>query len=165
MGAATLRDLVLMMREHQIQPPGMNVERLAEIVARHGRALDMPARPSRRVGKGIFPSRLIFAARLPENEIGRIALVRCDLDACTGDHVLPASSGQGAVCRHFRDTEKHMAFGGIGETTVDQCLDHVDHATNELGRPRLMIRRQRAKRGNILVKTGNGVLAQPVDAD
>ena len=28
-----------------------------------------------------------------------------------------------------------------------------------------MIRWQRAKRGNILVKTGNGVLAQPVDAD
>src|SRR3990170_7339187 len=44
MRAARLGDLVLMMRKHEVDAAAMNVEGLAEMRRRHGRALDMPAR-------------------------------------------------------------------------------------------------------------------------
>src|SRR5690606_909764 len=44
--AARLGNLVLMMRKDEVQAAAMNVENLAEIRRRHGRALDVPAGPS-----------------------------------------------------------------------------------------------------------------------
>ncbi len=42
MGAAGLRDLVFVVREDQVEATAVNVELLAEIGRRHGRALDVP---------------------------------------------------------------------------------------------------------------------------
>ena len=41
-----LCDLVLVMRENQIKTAGMDVDGLAEVLVRHSRALNVPARPS-----------------------------------------------------------------------------------------------------------------------
>ena len=43
--AARLGDLVLVVREDEVEPAGMDVEHLAEMGPRHRRALDVPARP------------------------------------------------------------------------------------------------------------------------
>src|SRR5664280_1269112 len=51
-GAARLRDLVLVMRKHQIDAAAVDVEGLAEMLPGHGRALDVPARPARRLDAG-----------------------------------------------------------------------------------------------------------------
>src|ERR1700712_3898594 len=48
-GAAGLRQLVLVMREHQINAAAMDIEVLAEMLPRHRRALDVPARASCRL--------------------------------------------------------------------------------------------------------------------
>jgi hypothetical protein len=45
-GRAGLRDLVFMVREFQVRAAAVNVEARAEDVVGHGRALDVPARPS-----------------------------------------------------------------------------------------------------------------------
>ena len=42
-GAARLRDLVLVMREHEIDAAAVDVEGLAEMLPRHRRAFDVPA--------------------------------------------------------------------------------------------------------------------------
>src|SRR5258708_12177193 len=44
-GAAALRDLVLVVREDEVESAGMDVECLAEMLGPHRRALDVPARP------------------------------------------------------------------------------------------------------------------------
>ena len=43
-GAAGLREFVLVMRKHQIDAAAMDVELLAEMLPRHRRAFDVPAR-------------------------------------------------------------------------------------------------------------------------
>ena len=48
-GAARLGDLVLVMREDEVDAAAMNVEGLAEMGFRHRRALDMPAGTPRRL--------------------------------------------------------------------------------------------------------------------
>ena len=48
-GALRLGDLVLVMRELQVDPAGVDVESLAEVLELHGGALDVPA------GKAIAP--------------------------------------------------------------------------------------------------------------
>src|SRR6185369_14143121 len=81
--AFTLRDLVFVMRKDEIDAARVNIKRLTEILHRHRRALDMPARTpatDRRV-----PRWLGFARRLfPERKVARVFfLVTIGVDAFT----------------------------------------------------------------------------------
>jgi hypothetical protein len=67
--ALALGDLVLVMREDQVAPAEMEVERLAQVRAAHRRAFDMPARPPR--APGTVPGRLARLGRLPQREVER----------------------------------------------------------------------------------------------
>ena len=58
-----------------------------------------------------------------------------------------------------------MAVGHIGVPFFDQMTDHLDHVGDEVGCARLMIRRQRAKRGNIILKIRNRIVAKLVNAN
>src|SRR5207237_4306702 len=78
-----LGDLALVMREEVILATGVEVEGLAEVFHRHGRALDVPA------GIPAAPRRipLLEITRLrgtPEREVERVPLIRIHLDACAG---------------------------------------------------------------------------------
>src|ERR1051325_8637811 len=69
--AFTLRDLILMMREDEIDAAGVNVKRLAKVLHRHRRALDMPARTAatdRRIPRRFGFARWFF----PEREVTRV---------------------------------------------------------------------------------------------
>ena len=57
--AFALRDLIFVMRENEIDAAGVNVECLAEILHRHRRAFDMPARTAATDGR--IPGRFCFA--------------------------------------------------------------------------------------------------------
>src|SRR4051795_10502436 len=83
-GAAALRDLILMMREDEVEPAAMDVDRLAKVALDHRRALDMPAGAAPAPWR--IPADHTVGARLPQHEVGRIALVRRDLDPRAGDH-------------------------------------------------------------------------------
>src|SRR6185437_2220949 len=77
-GALGLRDLVLMMRKDQIPPATVNIERLAEILRAHCRALNMPAGAP--LSPRTFPDRLARLARFPQREIqwGMFAFIYFD---------------------------------------------------------------------------------------
>src|SRR5207244_4832864 len=78
-----LRDLALVVREEVVFTTGVEVERLAEVFHRHGRALDVPA------GIPAAPRRIplleiAWLRGAPEREIERVALVRVHLDTGAG---------------------------------------------------------------------------------
>ena len=69
-----LGDLALVMREDEILPAAVDVDRFAQEVRAHHRAFDMPAGspgPPR-----ALPGRLSRRLRLPQHEVEGIALVR-----------------------------------------------------------------------------------------
>src|SRR5258708_29546431 len=74
MRAPRLGNLILMMRENEIQAAAVNIEDVAKISGAHRRALDVPARAS--PAPWAFPSRLIARRLLPQYEIER-ALLMC----------------------------------------------------------------------------------------
>ena len=68
-----LRDLVLVMRKDEVLAAGMNIEALAEVLHRHLRALDVPARAA---GADLgLPLRLARFRRLPQREVAGVVLV------------------------------------------------------------------------------------------
>jgi len=59
--AARLGDFILMVREYEIDPAAMNIKGLTQMLRRHGRTFDMPARPSRLGDPArAVPARLVF---------------------------------------------------------------------------------------------------------
>ena len=77
-----LRDLVLVVREHEVVAAAVDVEAVAEDLERHRRALDVPAGPARAPRRR--PRRLAGLRRLPQREVDRAALALVDLDARAG---------------------------------------------------------------------------------
>src|SRR5699024_7950889 len=70
---AGLGELVLMVRKPQVEAATVDVELVAEILARYGRALQMPARPATPVRAGPRGGvRLPFLVTFPQREIARV---------------------------------------------------------------------------------------------
>ncbi len=57
---ARLRDLVLVVREDEVEPAAVDLELRSEVLLRHDRALDVPARPPASPGR--VPGRVLVAA-------------------------------------------------------------------------------------------------------
>ena len=62
-----LSQLVIMMRESQVYPPGVDIDLTSENLRRHGRALDMPSGSARAPWTG--PAWLAWFGGLPERKI------------------------------------------------------------------------------------------------
>src|SRR5207302_10476061 len=72
-----LRDLVLVVRKHQVDATRVDVERVAEVALAHGRAFDVPAGPARSE-RGIPGSADLLVGRLrllPQREVAHRLLV------------------------------------------------------------------------------------------
>src|SRR5262249_57330343 len=79
-----LRDLVGVVNRDVVLAAAMDVEEVAEIFLRHGRALDVPARET--LAPGTVPLHLPLLARggeLPQRAVGRVLLLP-QLDAPAG---------------------------------------------------------------------------------
>ncbi len=164
--AARLRDLVLVVREHEIDAAAVDVEGLAEMLPRHRRAFDVPARPARRPdagGDGHAGSPRL--RRLPQHEIHRVALVGRDVDARARDHLVERTLGELAVVLHRRHAEQHVLVGHVGVVRGDQPLDQRLHLLDVLGRARLDVRRQAAERRDVLLEIPVGLFGQVADGD
>src|SRR5271167_2311866 len=107
MGADTLGNLVLVVRKDQIEAAAMDVESLAEMHLAHRRALDVPAWAA--APPGALPARQVRVRRLPQHEVGGIALVGRHLDASAGNHLLAVAAGKLPVMRIGADGEQDMA--------------------------------------------------------
>ena len=158
MRAAALGELVLVVGEDQIQPAAVDVDRLAEMCADHCAAFDVPARataPPRAV-----PADLLGRARLPQHEVGAVALVGGDLNPRAGDHRLAVAAAQAAIVGVGGNREQDVALRLIGVTLGDQLADHRDHRADFLGRVRRDRRRRDPERAHVveimpLVALGN----------
>ncbi len=141
-----LGDLVLMVREYEVNSSGMDVEGRAEIGHAHGRALDVPARPSRSDGR--IPAGLFVLGPLPESEVADVILaVLVRLDSLADAHPLGIESGQSTVGRPGCDPEEDRAVvSPIGMAAFEQLLDQRHHLGNVLGRTRHHVRRGHAER-------------------
>src|SRR5688500_4249814 len=90
-GAAGLRDLVLVMRELEVESAAMDVEMIAELLRRHRGALDVPAGSSfapRRRPRGFAGLR-----GLPQHEVERVALRFVHFDARARAQVVELAAG------------------------------------------------------------------------
>ena len=119
-----------MVREDQILPAAVNIDRLPQIATRHGGALDVPARaplPPRG-----FPARLAGLGSLPEGEIHRILFQLPNIDARTGLQLLKRLVGELAVLLKFGRAEVDIPLYLIGITLLNQGGDDGNDLINIL---------------------------------
>ena len=160
-----LGDLVLVVREHEVDAAGVQVDgRLAEQPQRHRRALDVPAGTPGTEAE--VPARLARPGRLPEDEVAGVLLVvvvrvhaRARLDP------LVVEARQPAVLLEGRDL---VVGGPLAAVGVAGALERLDDAGHRLqvrlvGGARALLNRLEAERLGILEECGDplvGVLAQ-----
>ena len=84
--AAALGDFVFVVRELQIRTAAMNIERLPEQFAAHGRAFDVPAGTA--VAPRAFPRRFAWFGGFPQHEVQRVALVGIHVHALAGAQIV-----------------------------------------------------------------------------
>ena len=107
-GCLALGDLVCVVREDQVDPAGVDVERLAQVPHAHGGAFDVPPGPAG--PDGSVPARLACFRALPDGEVADVVLgVLVRLDPLAHPHPRRIDSGQPAVFRPARDPEKVRA--------------------------------------------------------
>jgi hypothetical protein len=162
--AARLRHLVLVVRKDEIDAAAVDVEDLAEMLPRHRRALDMPARaPGRGDAGRRWPRRLARLRGLPQHEIEGRALVGRDVDAGARLHLVEGPLRQPAVLGHRGHAEQRVLLRHIGMAVRDEALDESRHLADVLGRARLDGRRQHAERGDVGVELRLGRGRHPSD--
>src|SRR5687768_9711443 len=104
-GAARLGELVLVVREAEVETAPVDLELRAEVLLRHRRALDVPAGAAPAPG-GIPGRVLLRLRRLPEREVARIFLQVARL---LRDHVVQLRPRQRSVFRKAGDAEIDVA--------------------------------------------------------
>ena len=151
-GALALGDLVLMVREHQIDPAGVEIEVGTEVFPDHGRALEVPARTPLAPRRRPEVHAVLRLARLPQHEIGQAVLL-VFVGIGPGVLSLPeielalVEMGKLPVAGERRDLEVDRAVvRRVGVAFPDQGLDHRDLLRDVLDRARLDVRRQQPER-------------------
>ena len=135
--ALGLRDFILVVRENQVKTAGMDVDGLAEVLVRHSRALNVPARTALAAPRRI-PCRFARLGSLPDREVHRVLLDLADRDARAGLKLLHRLMAQLAVLREGLGAEVNVAvLRNIGVAVLDQTLDNVDDGVHGLGRARV----------------------------
>src|SRR5439155_23196265 len=118
-GRARLGELVLMVREDEVEPAAVDLEDGAEVLLRHHRALDVPARPAAAPRR--LPRRVLAGLRrLPQGEIAWILLQRTRLLLLDLFRPLPREL---AVLGVASDPEIDVALDVVGEVARDELLD------------------------------------------
>src|SRR6266446_2333645 len=120
-----LCDLALVVGKDEVLAPAMDVERRAEILHRHGRALDVPAGAS--IPPGTRPRRLARLGRFPQREVTWVAFALVHVDAGAGEQLVEVLAGQPAVGRKPRDLEVDVTLDDVGDTGGDELLDEPGH--------------------------------------
>src|SRR5437667_7845994 len=127
------------MRKDQVGTAAVDINLVAQVGERYGRALDVPARASFSPGTG--PARFVGRTFLPEQEIERVLLARVvRVSAALGgelDHLIAAQAAQTSVVGDAAHPEVHVATSPV---SVALCLDRA-HQRDDL-RDRLTHLRQ-----------------------
>ena len=124
--ALALRDFVFMVRENQILPAAVNVNRITEIAAHHCRALNVPAGSA--VAPRGRPVRLAGFCAFPKGKVHRVFFQLADVNPRTGFQILQGLVRKLAVFREIFGTEIHVAiFHRVRVPFLDQSFDNLDN--------------------------------------
>src|SRR5205823_4743557 len=102
----------LVVREDQVEPAAVDLERRPEVFLRHRRTLDVPPRPTvapRRLPRGV----LALLVPLPEREVAGVTLPRgllVLLGRVARRLLVAVAAGELAVVREARHAEVDVAF-------------------------------------------------------
>src|SRR5262249_42239460 len=131
-----LRDFIFMMRKDVVDAAAMDVERVAEILHRHGGTFDMPTGTSLAERRG--PSRLFqLLGGLPQGEVARLLfLVLVGVDASGDLQFSSIEPGQASIVRKSRYSEINGVILAISVLRLQQPIDQVDHLGNVFCRRR-----------------------------
>ncbi len=155
-----LRDLVLVMGEHQIRATPVDGELGPQLLLGHHRALDVPGRPPR--APGGLPARVLaFLGRLPEGEVEAALLQQRRARLLALVHLLGVAVGELAVAVEAADAEVDVAASLVGVAALDQVGDHRDDPVDRLGRQRLGVRAAEAEGAGVF-EVGAGHLRRPL---
>ena len=124
------------MGEDQVLTAGMQVDGLAQVLAGHGAALNVPAGAA--VAPGAFPVGLAGLGGLPDGEIRgiflQIVIHLAAQGAVAALQVIQIQVAQLAIAGVRLHAEVHVAVAGhVSMAGVDQVLDDVDDLTDMLG--------------------------------
>src|SRR5690606_16212143 len=106
-------DFALVMWEDVVDAAAVNVERLAQILSRHGRTLDVPAGETF-APRAVPAQNVLRLGALPQCEVERVALLATHSLARAGLLRLNAPVRQLAVVRGFGDVEINAAVHLVG---------------------------------------------------
>src|SRR5262249_53103428 len=132
-----LGELVLVVREQKIDAPGMDVERLTQILHGHRGALDVPAGPSppERGVPGRSDAFVLRLRPLPESEVSRrllVVLVRGH--SGTWPQAGAVEVGEAAIGRKARNAEVDVAVSLVRIAAGQQPVDQSHHLLYMPGR-------------------------------
>jgi hypothetical protein len=148
-GCARLGELVLVVREAQVDAAAVDVEGVAEVLAGHRRALEVPARAAgAEGGRPRRRRRLVGLVALPQREVAGVALA-ARVGVLGVDHVVDLLVGQGAVvgpAAHVEVDVTAAVGGGVGVAALDQGGHQLDHLGHVPGRAGLVGRGQHPER-------------------
>ncbi len=138
-----LGELVRVVRELEVHPPGVDVDREVHHRGGHRGALDVPAGPAGAPGR--VPGRLVLLRLLPQGEVLRTPFIAQKLrQVALGlqqELLVLAVAGlqnavqEPAVSLVLLDVEVHAAVGGVGEPVLNYFLDKLNNFGHVLGDP------------------------------
>src|SRR5690606_37653956 len=146
-GRFALRDLVLVVREDEVEAAAMKIEGLAEVLHRHRGALDVPSGAT--AAEGAVPGRALVLAALPQDEVGGVALALplalVEPLARAGLHLLEVAVAELAVVGEAAHREVHVAVALVRVAALDEACDEVDDFRDVLRDLRLDVGRDVAE--------------------
>ncbi len=152
-----LRDLVFMVRKHEVEAAAVDVELLAEDRLAHGGTLDVPARPA--PAPGALPGRLPGLRPLPDREIRRRPLP-IGRRTALALHLLDRSIRELAVVGVLRHVEVDVAAAFVRKALRDEPLDERDDRADVLRGLRHLVDPGHAEAGEVLEVIGRHLLGE-----
>jgi hypothetical protein len=152
-GGFTLRDLVFVMRKHEVFAAGVEIEGVAEIFHCHGGAFDVPAGAA--VAERRIPRSLGGVVRglggFPESEVTcGVFFILVEVDAGAVFDAGEIFLGELAVGGEARDAEVPAAvLGLVGDVLGGEAFDEGNHAVDVFGGARDLLGLLDAERGHV----------------
>jgi len=153
-------------RELQVGAAAVDVEGLAQQLAGHGRAFDVPAGAAgAEVAGPLHVLGLALLGALPQHRVQRVVLAVEHGHALAGMQLVQRLARELAVAGELAHRVVHVAVGrAVGQALVFQGGDHREHLRHVLGGARLVRGALDAQRVGILVQRVDHAVGEAADA-
>ena len=153
-GAFRLGYLVGVVHLNVVDPAAMNVQALAQMLHRHGRALDVPARKTHPPRAGPLHLALLIGGRkLPQRKVGGVAFAFGHFHASAGLEARYVQPGELAVVGELRRVEVYPVAGDlVGVSLFGKRADQIDLFGDVVGRAAPNSRLENVQASHVVAK-------------